>query len=607
MKTSQRTFPVLLLAATLLSQIACGGGTTPGTTDPGGPADSTLEDAAIALDEAATEAREDDTPAADPGEGDAPVLPDAPDADDVVSSDAADAFVPWPDATAGASLAWVWEDPNAVIQAEPTQVALPHLTDPDGLLLGEFANVFNCLNKEGGPSTTFPMGGTWMTVALCAIERTVKPDPDGNYLSVRPPEDSADPDDPFAEVQMYWHMNRVHDYFKGTHGETALDRPLRAIVNVQIALTTDTTGWMPFDNAAFMPRETIGQLGQALGVTLPFDEDAIVFGQGQVDFAYDGDVIYHEYTHAMVGGNRLLGVRADEYGPDMGPLSLNEALADYFTTSLTDDPVLGGWALGQIAEPRRMDEFAGCPADIAGESHHDSAIFSSALWEIRTLLGAATADAIVYDALQGATTTTGFDDMTALVVAQAALLDPPRDAEISAIFATHGLPGCNRLRDAGAANAADAVFIGGTQSTGLPEFSQVVPSYVQFSFEIPEGTQSVRLSWQKIPDGMSGLMSMFGYPETVDLDLALKPGSDPIRWTYDGGSAVHDAVATVSASRKGDDYAVTLAGSCLTPGRHVFQYLTDSMTGGALGNLKVEASPDAPAAGIKVSAYDCTN
>lgn len=36
---------------------------------------------------------------------------------------------------------------------------------------------------------------------------------------------------------MYFHMNRVHDYFQEAHGFSGMDRPLRAIVNLQVAVT----------------------------------------------------------------------------------------------------------------------------------------------------------------------------------------------------------------------------------------------------------------------------------------------------------------------------------------------------------------------------------
>ena len=50
------------------------------------------------------------------------------------------------------------------------------------------------------------------------------------------------------------------------------------------------------------------------------EEDAIIFAQGpDLDMAYDGDVVHHEYTHAVVGGDRLWGSARTPTAPTPRP------------------------------------------------------------------------------------------------------------------------------------------------------------------------------------------------------------------------------------------------------------------------------------------------
>ena len=76
----------------------------------------------------------------------------------------------------------------------------------------------------------------------------------------------------------------------------------------------------------------------------PEDGPTMLFGQGtDVDFAYDGDVIYHELGHGMVAhltpaGLNQPAMRDDGYLRDAR--ALNEGFADYFAIMVTDDPYL---------------------------------------------------------------------------------------------------------------------------------------------------------------------------------------------------------------------------------------------------------------------------
>ena len=116
---------------------------------------------------------------------------------------------------------------------ETSEVVLPKPTSEDGRLTSEWVQVVNCLNEEGGLTANPDLGGFTIQVSLCHEKQVVRPDADGNYLSIAPPQDDTDPNDSFAELMMYYHVNRAHDYFKEAFGFSALDFPLPALVNVQ--------------------------------------------------------------------------------------------------------------------------------------------------------------------------------------------------------------------------------------------------------------------------------------------------------------------------------------------------------------------------------------
>ena len=150
---------------------------------------------------------------------------------------------------------------------ELTEVAMKQTSSEYGILTSESVQVFNCLNEEGGVSGELNMGFT-VEVSLCREAQTVRPDPDGNYLSYEPPSDYSDPNDQFAELMMYHHVNEVADYFKEQHEFVKYETPLPALVNVQLktnpplpfeGLRPGPDGFIPLDNALFFLRR-VGRL-----------------------------------------------------------------------------------------------------------------------------------------------------------------------------------------------------------------------------------------------------------------------------------------------------------------------------------------------------------
>ncbi len=504
------------------------------------------------------------------------------------------------------------------------RVTLTNIDTADGRLSGPFAKAFNCLNEDGGWMREYevPLLGL-VHAQLCNITQTVLPDPDGSYLSVELPGDILDPNDPFAELMMFYHVNYIHDFYKGVLGYDGMDFPLEAYVNLQAYIEVENNfleipeGWVTFDNAMFIPGESFAELEEMaevlieeyLGIeddlALPFQNDAIFFLQGEsLDFAYDADVVYHEYSHAVVGGDRLFGTRLDEFGPDVAPMAINEAYADYFACSVMGDPIMAEFALVSLGAGRDLTEFAKCPDDYAGEEHKDGLMYSTALWEIREALGAADADRIIFNALLTFTLETGFEEAALATIAEAALLDPPQDEVVSGLFARHGLLGCNgRLRPYADTTAAEfPEFLPGTQTTGVPAFAEAAPGYLQHAFEVPEGTVAVRL---EVAAESSGLMSMLGGfmggGGEISLALALKHDG-AITYAFEPEYA-HTETAVVPFVENDEGlFVARFGGNCLEPGEHVFQFLNLSADALTIRSTALTFESENP---LEEPNYDC--
>lgn len=270
-------------------------------------------------------------------------------------------------------------DPNPVVAEMMTsEPELTHLTSREHLT-GRYIRAQNCVSRTGE----------------CAEMQVATADVDGNFLY-----DPVDPsfDDPFAEVMAYYHGNRVAAYFRDTHEfewrcAGASSSVMPATVNLHSGTNT------PYDNAAYSSGSCAG----------------LIFGQGERDFAYDGDVVYHEFTHGVVDQTAgLSGVVAVPWGLSYDPLALNEGTADYFSATVSDDPELAEYlsigSFGGEFSSRSAENDLRCPHDLFGEGHYDGRIWNATGWDIREAVGAEKADAIVYAALNTFTDAADFDE-----------------------------------------------------------------------------------------------------------------------------------------------------------------------------------------------------
>jgi hypothetical protein len=468
------------------------------------------------------------------------------------------------------------------------EVTLPPTTTDDGTLTSGAVDVRNCLPDPGGPSMGFG-------AHFCLEQKVARPGPDGSYLHIKPPNSHKDPRDSFAELMMYHHVNRVHGYFHDAQGVTWLDYPLQALVNVQFDLGS-FGGWQPFPNAAYLRPNDFGAIGLP-----PREGGAIVFGQFlQTDFSYDASVIYHEYTHAVIGGDKLVGTALDDLGLDLLPGALNEGLADYFAASILDNPVIGAYGLAfagpqfvrDLSAPRR------CPDSLIGEVHMDGRIAGSGLWALREALGAPTADAMVMDAIAGAGYFTSFTGFSQLLLAAAALRGADVEAKTEAVLTDFGLLDCERVKawvpyDASVSFERAPYALPGRDNGVGYSLPDGAPAYFQWRVDVPAGAQGVRLEYRAVtvPDASGA-----GGDAPLDVELAVRRGQPVAVNALGGGQLTADARAAGLPGADPRDRSVTLAGGCLGEEATSLYVLFVSQAGptGALERMDITVIDDLP-------------
>ncbi|MBU0980466.1 MAG: right-handed parallel beta-helix repeat-containing protein [Nanoarchaeota archaeon] len=110
-----------------------------------------------------------------------------------------------------------------------------------------------------------------------------------------------------------------------------------------------------------------------------------------------GDTLYHEYAHAVTHDIYGGGPSGLPYYGESG--ALDEALADYFTCTITGEPYFlnGIWKDGRDNNYLRiLDNDMTYPDDMRYNVHLDSEILSGAFWDLRTSIGAETADQLIH-------------------------------------------------------------------------------------------------------------------------------------------------------------------------------------------------------------------
>lgn len=308
----------------------------------------------------------------------------------------------------------------------PVEVELTDLVSDVGLE-GAFANAWQCV----GDIQSWP--------PCSPLEHGATPDASGDYLY-----DPIEPSnsDSFAEVHAYYHatsFNKWLEDYLGFAWECAGSRAIDVHVN------------MDYENAFY--GDANADSHECADITL---------GQSGVDFAYDAEVLFHEFTHGMVDQTAMLGCPAvglcmDNLGVNMMPMGLNEGFADYYSMTYTDDPDIGEYVSGEYGDPhlRTALNTNQCPWDVTAESHHDGQILSGAAWTFRNAFGVETGDKLLYGTL----------------------LSLPQDADFASL-AENIVEAAEDMQDDGILTAADVSLVQetvGPNDRNMTDCSRVIP------------------------------------------------------------------------------------------------------------------------------------
>ncbi|MFC4908854.1 M4 family metallopeptidase [Actinomadura gamaensis] len=235
--------------------------------------------------------------------------------------------------------------------------------------------------------------------------------------------------DQFEQVMAYFWVNEAQEYLQslgfGSELPGANDKPQNVRINQWGA-----------DNSFFTDKK-----------------HEIRFGKGGVDDAEDGEVIVHEYGHAVheaqvpgFGTSEEAGAIGEAWGDYLGVEVGLAADARYGWPRRTPEPCVGDWDSTSYTTTvphclRRLDT-GKVYGDKVGEVHADGEIWSNALWDIRQALGARTADRIIVNAQFSFAPDTSFSAAAKTTVATARSMYGDKAAEtVRQAFAARQIPG----------------------------------------------------------------------------------------------------------------------------------------------------------------------
>lgn len=409
----------------------------------------------------------------------------------------------------------------------------------DKTLTGTLIRSMNCYGKGEEREFSIPQYQATIRFYVCNIAPKAVSDENGDFYFTPDdptkcfnPEDSqlcfeSVMEDDFAEVMMYYHADKMYAYFKGMGFDKIITNSglpsLMTVVNFKLPNfyelrfnceeDPDNPGWricstdkyMPFDNAAFIPYD--GSFDD-----FNIKDDAIVFGQGEkVDFAYDAEVTYHEFTHAVIGStSNLAYAYFDQYGLYIDPGAMNEGLADYFSSTVSGDPYLGEYvsnATEYSGALRDLTVSVRCPDDLWGESHNDGLLLSTALWRIREefikKFGSEDLfDQKVYETVVSLSQIATFSEFSNGLIG--ALKGDPNIGEefantAEAILKENNIVECERVAD-----LKNGKYLMLVEGGDMVQLSPYVPGYLQFYYDMPENVAKFMIDMDIYSNSMMG-------------------------------------------------------------------------------------------------------
>ena len=304
-------------------------------------------------------------------------------------------FVPNPVQSLGDESLTDQKDSDAAVPAAGYHAVQLTNLDGSGFLRGDYANVYSSTgNLAFSPTNTF------------AYTRH---------------------QDEFEQVMAYYWMTEAQKY----------------IHNLGFGVTRPGINNEPQD-------ARINQLGYDNSFETDHPKDELRFGKGGVDDAEDGEVILHEYGHAIHQSQGF------NFAPEQNG-AISEGFGDYWAVTVSDVvsqqlgvpeleplPCVADWdsvsyTSGPVHCLRRLDTNLHYPADLNGEVHHDGQIWSRALWDIRQALGHVKADTIILQGTNGYNGTTMPDLANRTVAAAQSLYGNAEANAVRQAFIARGI------------------------------------------------------------------------------------------------------------------------------------------------------------------------
>lgn len=456
---------------------------------------------------------------------------------------------------------------------------------------------YNCVDN----GTLLDAGGRSRHV--CDLVKNAVADPaTGDFTQYDPAGDSVG-GDAFAQLSLFYHATKAFAYYRSFDGNggfklAASDTPLFAVANWMTAgrgagggrgdagtpADAGLTPLRPYQNAGYMPF-TPGAAGatDVVGLYPNLVTGGVMeFGQGAAaDYSYDGEVVYHEFTHAVVNAtiNLVPYWHLDAQGAMPSPGAINEGLADFFSASISGKTKLGTYAVKDMQSAgvtgdciRDLATTNVCPRDVVGEVHTDSLFFTGALWKVRSALADDTAKKLFTQTMFTVMTATksgdvGYEDVAgAFVAALEKTMGATTSKAMQDEFTARGiLPTCDRVIDykGTAIRGTDPLLANTLVASGMMYFNMTVPyapSHYQVHIPLAAGTQQLTATFKALGGGFGGgttqpfapsFLVNFGAAIKFDLKNGLVANTKTLIAATLPGAASGDAGtdATVDAGR----------------------------------------------------------
>jgi len=213
----------------------------------------------------------------------------------------------------------------------------------------------------------------------------------------------------YDEPNVFYHINWIHDYFKASpFNFDLLDFQIEAVVRSGYidSISQGCNASCRF----YMKKFDFG----SGGTTNYYDTCSTYSGTSFDDtwtftnYALNKDVIFHEYTHAVI--DTIYNAPYNGIGeyPGSESLVMDEAFPDFFACTTDGDSLQGEGTISysstdpftrHLRNSYTMDDWNN--TDFSVSSNLRAQIFNGALWDLRTSIGASNANEIIFNALYG--------------------------------------------------------------------------------------------------------------------------------------------------------------------------------------------------------------